>query len=64
MKNTANRVILNVPFRDKDRAKELGAWWDPDIKKWFVPANKDSSPFSEWLVEDESSAERTERNLG
>lgn len=29
------RVYLNVPFRDKDDAKELGCRWDPDRKKWY-----------------------------
>lgn len=29
------RVYLDVPFCDKDEAKELGCRWDPDIKKWY-----------------------------
>src|ERR1700733_6339605 len=29
---------LNVPFPDKDRAKALGAHWQPEQKHWFVPA--------------------------
>ncbi len=44
-------VILNVPFSEKDEAKELGARWDPDLRKWFVPAGKDTRPFSRWLPE-------------
>lgn len=33
-----NEVVwLNVPFSDKDKAKSLGAWWNPSVKKWFVP---------------------------
>jgi hypothetical protein len=43
------RVILDVPYSEKDEAKELGAWWDPDLKKWFVPQGKDSRPFSRWF---------------
>jgi hypothetical protein len=40
---------LNVPFPDKDRAKALGAHWQPDQKHWFVPAGRDLTPFSTWL---------------
>jgi hypothetical protein len=42
-------LILNVPFAEKDKAKKLGAFWDPEIKKWFVPLGTDSAPFSEWI---------------
>ena len=52
MNETEKRVILDVPFREKNEAKELGAWWDPDIKKWFVPEGKDSEPFSKWYTEE------------
>lgn len=31
------RIYLNVPFRDKDYAKRLGAKWDADKKKWYAP---------------------------
>ncbi len=40
---------LNVPFADKDRAKALGAHWQPDQKHWFVPAGRDLTPFASWL---------------
>lgn len=29
------RVYLNIPFGDKDYAKELGCRWDPNRKKWY-----------------------------
>ena len=36
--NTINTVktYLNVPFAQKDFAKELGARWDPKMKKWYT----------------------------
>lgn len=42
---------LNVPFREKDQAKALGARWDAVRKKWFVPAelSDDLTPFQRWL---------------
>lgn len=32
-------VWLQVPFAEKDEAKELGAWWNPQAKKWYVPTH-------------------------
>ena len=40
---------LNVPFADKDQAKALGAHWQPDKKRWIVPAGLDLDPFKAWL---------------
>jgi hypothetical protein len=45
----ATETPLNVPFADKDRAKALGAQWQPDQKHWFVPAGRDLTPFASWL---------------
>lgn len=42
------RVYLKVPFADKDEAKRLGARWDQDSKRWFVPGERDLTPFSKW----------------
>lgn len=47
--NVERGVILEVPFREKDQAKALGAYWDPDMKKWFVPKGKDTLPFERWM---------------
>lgn len=40
---------LEVPFREKDAAKALGARWDGGAKKWYVPAGTALAPFSSWL---------------
>ncbi|MFI8528556.1 DUF5710 domain-containing protein [Promicromonospora sukumoe] len=32
-----DRIWLDVPFEEKDQAKELGARWAPDAKRWFAP---------------------------
>ena len=53
MAATSEKFVLDVPYRDKDEAKELGAWWDPEIKKWYVPAGKDRTPFREWFPKEE-----------
>jgi hypothetical protein len=42
-------VYLNVHFAEKDDAKRLGARWDPEARKWYVPAGRDVAAFSRWL---------------
>lgn len=36
-KENVGRIYLSVPYQKKDLAKELGAKWDPEGKKWFLP---------------------------
>lgn len=42
------RVYLKVPFAEKEEAKRLGARWDQDSKRWFVPGERDLTPFAKW----------------
>ena len=44
---------LDVPFSEKDQAKALGAWWDPQARKWFIPQGKSVEPFSRWIPEED-----------
>ena len=47
---TCNDVVfLTVSIEEKDAAKALGARWNADLKKWFVPAGVDLTPFKKWL---------------
>lgn len=41
---------LNVPFAEKDQVKALGAIWEPEQKRWVVPAGLDLEPFKAWLA--------------
>ena len=53
------RIDLNVPYKEKDDAKRLGAKWDPTKKVWFVPDGADPTPFAKWqnpAEEDEGGA--------
>lgn len=43
------RTWLNVSRAEKDQAKALGARWDPNMARWFVPAATDLAPFERWL---------------
>lgn len=52
------RIYLNVPYKEKDAASDLGAKWDRREKSWYVPEGKDVNPFEKWLKRDESMQER------
>ncbi|MCR4471168.1 DUF5710 domain-containing protein [Burkholderia sp. SCN-KJ] len=52
------RTYLNVPFNEKDAAKELGAKFDRRSKNWYVPGGTDVAPFARWLQpQDEPTAQ-------
>lgn len=42
-------VLLNVPIEEKDDAKALGARWNGEQKKWYVPAGVDVGLFAKWM---------------
>lgn len=41
--------LPRMNFYDKEEVKALGARYDADVKKWFVPAGADLTPFAKWL---------------
>lgn len=47
------KILLNVPFVEKDAAKALGAQWNPALKKWWLDPHHledgDLTPFTPWL---------------
>ena len=43
------RFYLDCPFSDKDEAKSLGAFWDSDVRKWYVPDNVSKDLFEKWF---------------
>lgn len=42
------KTFLNVPFKEKNAAKDLGAKWDRAEQSWYVPAGVDPSAFGKW----------------
>jgi len=44
----AERQYINVPFKEKDEAKQLGARWDRQEQSWYVPAGIDRARFAKW----------------
>ena len=49
------RLYIDVPFKEKDIAKSLGARWDRQQKSWYVPSGFDTSPFIQWFPSGEAS---------
>lgn len=50
IKNPAReKTFLEVQFDDRQAAKEAGAKWDPQAKKWYVPKGADLDRFATWL---------------
>ncbi len=54
----SNVTFLDVPFRDKDIVKSLGARWNPKAKKWCVPAGVDLTAFKKWLPKTENDRDK------
>jgi antirestriction protein ArdC/phage/plasmid primase-like uncharacterized protein len=42
------KTFIDVPFKQKDEAKALGAKWDRQEQSWYVPAGVDAAPFAKW----------------
>jgi antirestriction protein ArdC/phage/plasmid primase-like uncharacterized protein len=45
------KTFIQVPFREKDEAKSLGAKWDRQEQLWYVPAGVDAGRFAKWAQE-------------
>lgn len=57
-------LYLDVPYPDKDLAKQQGARWDPLKRKWYLPDPEqvDLSLFSQWLDSSTNQAEVMREN--
>ncbi len=43
-----DKFYINCPYDEKDLAKALGAKWDKDERKWYVPKGVDKDKFKRW----------------
>jgi putative DNA primase/helicase len=50
------KTLIDVPFKQKEEAKALGAKWDRQEQSWYVPANVDAAPFAKWMPGDATAA--------
>ena len=53
MRSSTN-TNLAVEYKEKDKAKALGARWNPEERVWYVPAGLDLEPFAPWMPGDAS----------
>lgn len=42
-------IWLNVPIKEKDEAKALGARWNWKVKKWYINDEADYNVFKRWI---------------
>lgn len=42
-------TYLSAQYKDRVQVKALGARWDGESKRWYVPDGLDLSPFAAWL---------------
>lgn len=47
------KTWLQVPYREKEQAKRLGARWDKDEKSWYAPEGADLAKLASWVPEKE-----------
>ncbi len=58
------KIYLDVPYREKEEAKALGAKWDRQEQSWYIPADKDESAFAKWKQRDASIAREARKSGG
>jgi len=61
------RTYINVPYREKDEAKGLGARWDRQQQSWFVPPGVDTAPFAKWsqgVAQEATAQQRPQQEQG
>lgn len=49
-------TLLNVPYKERAAAAQLGAVWAPIAKTWFIPAGVEAEPFAKWLPAEQAHA--------
>jgi len=50
-------TYLNVNYAQRGAVKALGARWDAEARKWFVPEGRDLAPFDAWLPAEQRSTD-------
>ena len=55
-------IVLDVPYKEKEEVKVLGARWDPQIRKWYIPADQNPKPFARWIMEEYGESSRGARH--
>lgn len=45
---SSTKILIDVPYKQKEEAKALGAKWDRQEQSWYVPDGVDVAPFAKW----------------
>ena len=43
------RIMLNVPYAEREKAKALGCKWSGAEKRWYIDDPDDVGPFMVWM---------------
>ena len=52
-------IYLNCDYADRSVVKQLGAKWDEQVKKWYIPVGVKRAHFIKWLTLDVPSKNNT-----
>ncbi|MDR8093144.1 DUF1738 domain-containing protein [Burkholderia gladioli] len=64
---STEKTYINVSFKQKGEAKDLGAKWDRNHGEkgsWYVPAGVDLAPFEKWMPKANTAAETASSEAG
>ena len=56
-----DKTFIDVPYKEKEEVKALGARWDRQEQSWYVPAGKDAAPFAKWMKMEAAGPSRAAR---
>ena len=49
--SNGERTYIDVPYKDKDIVKLIGARYDGDKKQWYIPQGIDLKLFGKWMAD-------------
>ncbi|MDN7880061.1 zincin-like metallopeptidase domain-containing protein [Burkholderia aenigmatica] len=61
------KTWINVAYKEKDDAKQLGAKWERshgEKGSWYVPAGVDLAPFAKWMPKPDTAAVTASNEVG
>lgn len=54
LSNSKGGTILNVPYKQRNIAKQFGAKWDAEKKTWYIPEGEEVPPQIKYLIAKDS----------
>lgn len=49
--SNGERTYIDVPYKDKDIVKLIGARYDGEKKQWYIPQGVDLKLFGKWMAD-------------